>query len=110
LDYNVAPLGDEQAARARPGKGIIDASYFHERNAGDARLGGYAACYCESWNLESLQAVVEAAEAEKSPIIAGFNGGFLLRSGQKTLEQLGYYACSACSPEPGQGSCDISLE
>jgi len=58
----------------------------------NARLGGYAACYCESWNLESLQAVVEAAEAEKSPIIAGFNGGFLLRSGQRTLEQLGYYA------------------
>ena len=58
----------------------------------NARRDGYAACYCESWNLESLQAVVEAAEAEKSPIIAGFNGGFLLRSGQTTLEQLGYYA------------------
>jgi ketose-bisphosphate aldolase len=58
----------------------------------DALKRGYAACYCESWNLESLQAVVEAAEAEKSPIIAGFNGGFLLRSGQTTLEQLGYYA------------------
>ena len=58
----------------------------------DARKGRYAVCYCESWNLESLQAVVEAAEAEKSPIIAGFNGGFLLRSGQTTLEQLGYYA------------------
>src|ERR1019366_2333857 len=58
----------------------------------NARKEGYAACYCESWNLESLQAVVEAAEAEKSPIIAGFNGGFLLRSGQTTFEQLGYYA------------------
>ncbi len=58
----------------------------------DARRGGYAACYCESWNLESLQAVVEAAEAENSPIIAGFNGGFLLRSGQTTLEKLSYYA------------------
>jgi ketose-bisphosphate aldolase len=58
----------------------------------NARREGYAACYCESWNLESLQAVVEAAEAEKSPIIAGFNGGFLLHSGQTTLEQLGYYA------------------
>ncbi len=58
----------------------------------DARRRRYAACYCESWNLESLQAVVEAAEAEHSPIIAGFNGGFLLRSGQRTLEQLGYYA------------------
>jgi ketose-bisphosphate aldolase len=59
----------------------------------DARRRGYAACYCESWNLESLQAVVEAAEAERSPIIAGFNGGFLLRSGQTALEQLGYYGC-----------------
>lgn len=58
----------------------------------DARRGGYASCYCEAWNLESLQAVVEAAEAEKSPIIAGFNGGFLLRSGRTTREQLGYYA------------------
>lgn len=58
----------------------------------NARREGYAVCYCESWNLESLQAVVEAAEAEKSPIIAGFNGGFLLRSGQTTFEQLGYYA------------------
>ena len=28
----------------------------------DAREGKYAVCYCESWNLESLQAVVEAAE------------------------------------------------
>lgn len=58
----------------------------------DAGRRGYAACYCESWNLESLQAVVEAAEAEKSPVIAGFNGGFLLRSGQTTREKLGYYA------------------
>ena len=23
----------------------------------DAESGGYAVCYCESWNLESLQAV-----------------------------------------------------
>src|ERR1017187_4645019 len=58
----------------------------------DARKRRYAASYCESWNLESLQATVEAAEEEKSPIIVGFNGGFLLRSGQKTFEQLGYYA------------------
>lgn len=58
----------------------------------DARRRGYAACYCESWNLESLQGTVEAAEAEKSPIIVGFNGGFLLKSGQRSHEQLGYYA------------------
>jgi ketose-bisphosphate aldolase len=58
----------------------------------DARKRGYAACYCESWNLESLQGTVEAAEEEKSPIIVGFNGGFLLKSGRRTEEQLGYYA------------------
>ena len=58
----------------------------------DARRRGYAACYCESWNLESLQAVVEAGEAESSPIIAGFNGGFLQRSGRTTLEKLSFYA------------------
>jgi fructose-bisphosphate aldolase, class II len=58
----------------------------------DALRRSYAACYCESWSLESLQAVMEAAEEERSPIIAGFNGGFLLRSGEKSLEQLGYYA------------------
>ena len=27
----------------------------------DARAGRYALCYCESWNLESLQAVIAAA-------------------------------------------------
>ena len=43
-----------------------------------ARRGGYAVCYCESWNLESLQAVIEAAEELNSPVIAGFNGGFLM--------------------------------
>ena len=39
--------------------------------------GGYAVGYFESWNLESLQGVVDAAEATSSPIILGFNGAFL---------------------------------
>jgi len=58
----------------------------------DAKLGGYAVCYCESWSLESFQAVVEAAEEERSPIIAGFNGGFLMHSGRKRAENLTFYA------------------
>lgn len=57
-----------------------------------ARLGGYAICYCESWNLESLQAVIEAAEECRSPIIAGFNGGFLRHSSRSKPENLAYYA------------------
>ena len=39
--------------------------------------GGYALGYFESWNLESLQGVIDAAEQTRSPIIIGFNGGFL---------------------------------
>ena len=53
---------------------------------------GYAVCYCEAWNLESLQAVLEAAEDACSPIIAGFNGGFLAHPGRAKPEDLAYYA------------------
>jgi tagatose 1,6-diphosphate aldolase GatY/KbaY len=58
----------------------------------DARRGGYGICYCESWNLESLQAVVEAAEECASPVIAGFNGGFLRHATRAKPERLAYYA------------------
>jgi ketose-bisphosphate aldolase len=58
----------------------------------DGRKGKYAVCYCEAWNLESFQAVVEAAEEERSPIITGFNGGFLMHAGRKRAENLAYYA------------------
>jgi len=57
-----------------------------------ARSGNYAVCYCESWNLESFQAVVEAAEEMRSPIIAGFNGGFLRHRSRTRPERLSYYA------------------
>src|SRR3974390_1880967 len=59
---------------------------------GAAQAGGYAVCYCESWNLESFQAVVEAAEEMGSPIIAGFNGGFLRHRSRLKPEKLIYYA------------------
>ncbi len=42
-----------------------------------AVAGRYAVGYFESWNLESLQGVVDAAEQTASPIIVGFNGAFL---------------------------------
>lgn len=59
----------------------------------EAQRDGYGLCYCESWNLESLQAVVEAAEECRSPVIAGFNGGFLRHRSRATPEDLAYYAC-----------------
>jgi ketose-bisphosphate aldolase len=58
----------------------------------EAQGGGYAVCYCEAWNLESLQAVVEAAEEADSPVITGFNGGFLCHPGRSKAENLAYYA------------------
>jgi fructose/tagatose bisphosphate aldolase len=50
-----------------------------------AAAGGYAVGYFESWNLESLQGVIDAAEQTASPIILGFNGTFL--SGQRSAEE-----------------------
>lgn len=58
----------------------------------DARSGGYAVCYCESWNLQSLQAAVEAAEESRSPVVTGFNGGFLRHRSRSKPENLSYYA------------------
>lgn len=39
-----------------------------------ARAGGYGVGYFESWDLASLEAVIDAAEAERSPVIIGFGG------------------------------------
>ena len=40
----------------------------------DARAGGYAVAYFQAWNQESLEAILEAAEEEASPVILGFGG------------------------------------
>ena len=58
----------------------------------DACREGYAVCYCESWNLESVQAVIEAAEELNSPAIVGFNGGFLMHPSRSKPENLAFYA------------------
>src|SRR5215831_9403976 len=44
-----------------------------------ARQRQYAVGYFESWNLESLLGVIDAAELTRSPVIIGFNGEFLAR-------------------------------
>ena len=63
---------------------------FH-RCCGAPMQEGYAVGYFESWNLESLQGVVDAAEQTMSPVILGFNGGFL--SGPRhATERLSWYA------------------
>jgi len=58
----------------------------------EAQQGHYALCYCEAWNLESLQGIVEAAEESLSPVITGFNGGFLDHPRRARPENLAFYA------------------
>lgn len=57
----------------------------------EAKLGGYALGYFESWNLESLQGVIDAAEKVRAPIIIGFNGDFLCGTQRLALERLSWY-------------------
>lgn len=56
-----------------------------------ARAGGYALGYFESWNLESLQGVIDAAEQVRAPVIIGFNGEFLSGPQRLAAERLSWY-------------------
>lgn|SRR5215469_1690578 len=56
-----------------------------------AKRGKYAIGYFESWNLESLQGVIDAAEAVRAPVIIGFNGEFLSQRAGGSLAELALY-------------------
>jgi len=58
----------------------------------EAESGQYAVGYFESWNLESLQAVAEAAEAMRSPVLLGFSGIYLCHPQRRTKVRLAPYA------------------
>ena len=57
-----------------------------------ARRDQYAVGYFESWNLESLQGVIDAAEKSRSPVIIGFNGEFLSQRPGAEESDLGVYS------------------
>ncbi len=72
------------------------------------REGGYAVGYFESWNLESLQGVLDAAEQTRSPIIIGFNGEFLSRQGRLAAERLTLYgAMGRAAAESARVPCGL---
>ena len=52
----------------------------------------YAVGYFESWNLESLQGVVDAAERADAPVIIGFSGEHLTYPDRLAAERLECYA------------------
>ena len=58
----------------------------------DAERGSYAVGYFESWNLESLLAVADAAERTRSPVILGFSGIYLPHPDRRVHDSLEPYA------------------
>jgi fructose/tagatose bisphosphate aldolase len=58
----------------------------------EAQRREYAIGYFESWNLESLQGVLDAAGQARSPVIIGFNGEFLSRRPGANIKDLSIYA------------------
>ncbi len=56
-----------------------------------ARKNRFAVGYFESWNLESLLAVKDAAEQAGSPVIIGFNGRFLGNRARRVREDMRHY-------------------
>ena len=73
-----------------------------------AHRGGYAVGYFESWNLESLQGVIDAAEQTRSPIIIGFNGEFLSHPSRRTEERIAWYgALARAAAESARVPCGL---
>jgi fructose/tagatose bisphosphate aldolase len=64
---------------------------FHEMISA-AEAGSYAVGYFESWSLESLLAVADAAEATRSPVILGFSGLYLFEPRRVVHDPLEAYA------------------
>lgn len=56
-----------------------------------ARSENYAIGYFESWSIDSLYGVIDAAETMRSPVIIGFNGEFLSHPGRVVRERLALY-------------------
>ena len=56
-----------------------------------ASRGRYAVGYFESWDIASLEGVIDAAEQSRAPVIVGFNGEFLARPERDPPARLEWY-------------------
>jgi ketose-bisphosphate aldolase len=64
-----------------------------------ARHNRYAVGYFECWDSDSIQAVAEAAEATRSPVLLGFSGIYLpdpARIVQERFKELAIYGLEVC--------------
>ena len=62
-----------------------------------AQENRYAVGYFESWDLESVLSVADAAERTNSPVIIGFSGGFLSNPARKIPENIAHYGALGLS-------------
>jgi fructose/tagatose bisphosphate aldolase len=60
-----------------------------------ARRNRFAVGYFESWDVGSLEGVIDAAEQVRAPIIIGFNGEFLARGDRSPPVRLEWYGALA---------------
>jgi ketose-bisphosphate aldolase len=60
-----------------------------------AQENSYAVGYFEAWNLDSLQAVVRAAEIARSPVMIGFCGEYLASPQRRFKEDISLYGSLA---------------
>jgi ketose-bisphosphate aldolase len=73
-----------------------------------ARRHQYAVGYFESWDLASLEGVIDAAEQIRAPIIVGFNGQFLARSDRALPARLEWYgALGRAAAESARVPCAL---
>lgn len=73
-----------------------------------AREQGYAVGYFESWSIDSLQGVIDAAEETRSPVIIGFNGEFLTHAGRIQAERISWYgALGRAAAESASVPCGL---
>lgn len=56
-----------------------------------ALVNNYAVGYFEAWNMESILAVVDAAEKANSPVIIGFGGQFIGSKKRRIKENIYHY-------------------
>jgi ketose-bisphosphate aldolase len=68
----------------------------------------YAVGYFESWDMASLEGVIDAAEQRRAPMIVGFNGEFLARSDRLPPARLEWYgALGRAAAESARVPCAV---
>ena len=67
----------------------------------NAIAGRYSVGYFEAWSMDAMNAVVNAAERENSPVIIGYSGNFLGNPERLVVEQISQYGAVAVEAARG---------